>query len=186
MKKIVFCAIAIVVLFAACQKIKNLANINFNIPFSQSVTLPDVQGFPYGATLPGGGLNLPIPPVEVAINAQQIFDQYHASSKNLVEANLANADLQITAPAGQYFDFVDSIQVFISTEGLPEVLMAYLYNVPKGQTKINLIVVPGLNLKDYAVQDSVTLRLNAHVNAIPASGTQMLTEGAFHITANPL
>ncbi len=186
MKKIVFCAIAMVVLFTACQKIKNLANINFNIPFSQTVTLPDMPGFPYGATLPQGGLNLPIPPVSVATNAQQIFDQYHASSKNLVSANLNNADLQITAPAGQYFDFVDTIQVFISTEGLPEILVAYLYNIPKGQTKINLVVVPGLNLKSYAVQDSVILRLNAHVNAIPVQGTQVLTEGAFHVVANPL
>ena len=186
MKKIVFCIIAMAVLFTACQKIKNLANINFNIPFSQSVTVLGIADYPYGVLLPGGGLSLPFPPITVATNAQQIFDQYHASSKNLIEADLNNLDLQITAPAGQYFDFVDSIQVFISTETLPEVLVAYLYNVPKGQNKINLVTVPGLNLKSYAVQDSVTLRLNAHVNAIPASGTNILTEGAFHVVANPL
>jgi hypothetical protein len=186
MKKLVFCAIAMVKLFTACQKIKNLANINFNIPFSQSVTVPDIAGFPYGATLPQGGLDLPFPPLSVATNAQQIFNQYHASSTNLVDANLSNMDLQITAPAGQYFDFVDSIQIFISTESLPELLVAYLYNIPKGQTKINMVVVPGLNLRSYAVQDSVTLRLNAHVNAIPAQGTAVVTEGTFHVTANPL
>ena len=186
MKKIVFCMVAAVILLAACQKIKNIANISFNIPFSQSVALPDIAGFPYGASLPAGGLNLPIPPVSVATNAQQIFDQYHASSKNLIDANLNNMDLQITALVGQYFDFVDSIQIFISTESSPELLVAYLYNIPKGQTKIIMQVVPGVNLKSYVVQDSVTLRLNAHVNAIPQFGTQLLTEGAFHVVANPL
>ena len=186
MKKIVSLAFLGLISMAACQKIKSIANINFTIPFSQSVTVPDVAGYPSGAVLPNGGLTLPFPPMTVATNSQQLFEQYHASSKNLVAANLDNMDLQITAPPNQTFDFVDSIQLFISSETVPEILVAYLYNVPKGQTKINLLITPGQNLKSYVVQDSVTLRLNAHINALPQGGTTLQAEGAFHVTANPL
>ena len=185
MKKIAFLAIAALVLLAACQKIKSIANINFNIPFSQTVEVPSIDGFTYGVPLSNGGLSLPFPAVSVATNAGQLFTQYHASSKNVVDAHVNNIDLQITS-ADQNFDFLDTIQLYISTESLPEILVAYQYNIPKGQTKVNLTIVPGLNLKNYVVQDSVTLRMNAHINALPRPGTQVLAEGSFHVTANPL
>ncbi len=186
MKKIVFLLIAAVIWVSACQKIKSIANINFKIPFSQSVSVPDVAGYPSGAVLPAGGLNLPFPPVTVATNTQQYFDQYHASSKNLIAADLNDADIMITAPPGQNFNFLDSIQIFVSSETVPEILIAYLFDVPKGVTKINLVVVPGQDLKRYVVKDSITMRLKAHVNALPFAGTELQTEGAFHVTANPL
>jgi len=185
MKKIVLLAVVILVMTAACQKIKNLANINFNIPFSQTVETPAIDGYSYGVPLPGGGATLPFPSVSVATNAQQLFDKYHGSSKNLVDAHINNIDLQIVS-AGQNFDLLDTIQLFLSTETLPEILVAYQYNIPKGQTRVDLTIVPGKNLKNYVVQDSVRLRLNAHINALPRPGTQILAEGVFRVTANPL
>lgn len=185
MKKILFLIVAIVS-FAACQKIKDLANIPFDIPYSQNITIPAIPGYTYGMPLPGGGVDLPFPPIAVAINAQQYFDQYHASPRNLVSADLGNANLEITAPGYQYFDFLDTIQLFISTESQPEILVAYDYNIPKGKKIISLFIVPGLNLKNYVTGDSLTIRLDTHINAIPAPGTQVHVSGNFHIVANPL
>ncbi len=184
MKKIT--VLLVLVAFAACQKVKNLANISFNVPYSQTISVPGVPGYLYGISLPDGGLDLPFPAVTVATNARQYFDQYHASSKNVVSVYLSSLDMQVIAPPNQFFDFLDSIQLFISTETQPEVLVAYEYNIPKFQKEIILSVVPGLNLKDYFVQDSMTVRLNAHVNAVPASGTQLQISGQFRCTANPL
>lgn len=148
--------------------------------------MPAVPGYQYGIALPAGGLDLPFPAITVATNAQQYFDQYHASSKNVVSVYLSSLNMQVIAPPNQYFDFLDTIQFFISTETQPEVLVAYAYNIPKLQQAIMLTVVPGLDLKNYFVQDSMTVRLNAHINAVPASGTQLQINGQFRCTANPL
>ncbi len=185
MKKFVLFAVILIIAFASCQKIKSLANINFNIPFSQTVETPAIDGYNYGLPLPNGGATLPFPAVSVATNSQELFDKYHASSKNLVSARINNIDLQITS-AGQNFDFLDTIQLYISAQNLPEMLVAYQYNIPKGQTRVDLAIVPDKNLKEYVVKDSVTLRLNAHINALPKPGTQVMAEGVFRVTANPL
>ena len=185
MKKILF-LLAVIISFTACQKIKNLANIGFDAPFSQTVTVPPVPGYTYGMAIPGGATDLPFPPLAAATNAQQYFDQYHASRKNVVSANLTSLTMQITSPAAQTFDFLNSVQLYISTESQPEVLVAFLNNVPKGQKTITLNITPGLNLKDYVDGDSVIIRLDANVNAVPISGTQVLSQGNFHMVANPL
>ena len=185
MKKIL-CLVILATSFTACQKIKNLANITFDVPYSQTVTVPSVPGYTYGIALPAGGIGLPFPATTVATNASQYFNQYHASSKNIVSAYLSNLNMQIIAPPNQYFDFLDSIQLFISTETQPEVLVAYQYNISKWMKQISLVIVPNVNLKNYFVQDSITVRLNAHINAIPASGTQVQISGKFSVTANPL
>ena len=185
MKKIILLAIAAIVLISACQKIKSIANINFNIPFWQTAEVPAIGGYNYGIPLPAGGAGLPFPPVAVATNAGQLFTQYHAGRKNVVDAHVNNIDLQIVA-GDQNFDFLDTIQLFVSTADLPEVLVAYKYNIPKGQKRIDLTIVPGMKLRNYVVEDTVRLRMNAHVNAVPKPGTQVMAEGAFHVTANPL
>ena len=103
-----------------------------------------------------------------------------------MSAYLSNINMQIIAPPDQYFDFLDTIQLYISTETQPEVLVAYQYNIPKWMKQISLVIVPNVNLKNYFVQDSITVRLNAHINAIPASGTEVQLSGKFSVTANPL
>ena len=185
MKKIIF-LVLVITSVTACQKIKNLANISFSIPYSQTITVPTVPGYTYGMPIPGGSVQLPFPPVTVAINAQQYFNQYHASAKNVVSASLGSMSLQITTPETQYFDFLNTIQLSVSTEIQPVVLVAYLYDVPKGQKTINLIITPGVDLKDYVTGDSITVQLNAYVNAVPAPGTQIYLSGNFNVTANPL
>ena len=185
MKKIILLAASIISL-SACQKIKNAANISFDVPYTQTVTLPPVPGYTYGTPLPSGGADLPFAKVSLATNAQQYFDQYHASRANVVSAFLTQLDMQITNPANQNFDFLDRMELYISTESQPEVLVAYQYSIPKGSKKIDLVIVQGLDIKNYADADSVTVRLNAHVNAVPIPGTQVYSEGNFHITANPL
>ena len=136
--------------------------------------------------LPSGGLELPFPAVSVPTNAQQLFNQYHASSKNLVSADLSSLSLQMLSPAGQNFDFLDSVQVFVSAADQQEVMIAYSNGVPKGQTTLNLTAVPGVNLKNYIVQDTISIRLSAHINAVPASGSQVKLSASFHVVANPL
>ena len=187
MKKIGFLTgIVLTALFISCNKVKQLANINVDIPYTVQVTVPQVDGDPAGLPLPPGGINLPFPAVAMQTNSQQYLAQYHTSASKIVDVALKSMSLDILSPPGQNFDFLDNVQIYISTRTLPEVLVASANNIPNGQTTIDLATVSSVNLKDYFVQDTIIFRMSAHVNAIPASGTELQISSTFHLLANPL
>jgi len=177
---------AFVACFAGCSKIKQLANINVNIPYSAQVTVPAVEGDTAGFPLPPGGVTLAFPSISVATNSQQYIAEYNTSTDKILNVDLQNLALQILAPANQNFNFLDSVEIYLSAPNQPQVLVAYAYNVPKGLTTLNLTTETGVNLKSYFIQDTIVFTMSAHVNAIPASGTQLNIASTFHLLANPL
>ena len=111
---------------------------------------------------------------------------YSTAANKIISVGLQSLALQIQAPATQNFDFLDSVQVYISAAGQPELLVAYQYSIAKGQTTLNMNPVTDVNLKNYFVQDTIYFRLTTHVNAIPATGTQLNIASSFHVQANLL
>jgi len=94
--------------------------------------------------------------------------------------------MQILSPATQNFDFLDTVQLYMSAPMLPEVLMAYQYNIPKGSTTLNLTTITEVDMKSYFLADTMYLRMRTYINAVPASGTQLNIATTFHMIANPL
>lgn len=121
--------------------------ISFDV--SQGVPEQQVPGSPLGGLLPSF-LPQPFP---VTINVQQETEK--RSTGPARSANLKQVELQITphaSPSGN-FDFVDEIHIYVapssSSSSLPMVEIANLKPVPKGQTTIDLAIVPGVDLLPY-------------------------------------
>ncbi|PQJ13095.1 hypothetical protein CJD36_004955 [Flavipsychrobacter stenotrophus] len=187
MKKIILmCSVAMVALTAGCKKVKDLADISVDIPYTQQVTVPPVDGYTFGFPLPAGGVNLPFPAFAVPTNSKSYLDQYHTTSAKVRKVDLKGLTIQLTAPASQNFDFLDTVQLFIAAPSQPEVLVAYGYNIPKSQTIFVMTTNSDVNLKDYFLQDTMYFRTNMHVNAVPAPGAQMNIKSVFNLVANPL
>jgi len=184
---LVLATVGAVVFLTSCGgKLKQLANINFDIPYNQQITVPGT-GYAYGTPLPGGGITLPFPAVPVATNSQQYITQYHTSADKILMVNLKSMNLQIASPSGQNFDFLDNISIYISAKNQPEMLIASQNSVPKGQTTLNFTVPDStVNLKSYFLADTMYFRLSAHINAVPPTGEQLQLSSVFHVLANPL
>lgn len=182
MKKILF--LLAISSLTACQKAKNTTVVAFDMPYSQAQALSLEPG--NGDPIAGAGATMSFAPVTVATNARPYFDKYGTNSQNIESTYLGGMNLQIPTPGNHYFDFADKLELYISGNGQPEVLVAAYDNIPKGLKTINLNLVPGINLKNYIVNDSITVRLNAHVNFIPSPGAQILSTGDFQITAKPI
>jgi len=150
------------------------------------VSVPQIAGDTAGVALPPGGASLPFPTFPVVTNSQQYISQYKTSTDKIVSFDLSSMQVQILSPSTENFDFLDSIQIYISAANQPEVLVAYQYSVPKGQTTLSLAVPSGLNLKNYFIQDTMYFRVNSHINAVPASGTTLNIASSFNLVANPL
>ncbi len=169
----------------ACTKLKQLANIDVNIPYSQQISVPTIPGGVSGTPIPGG-LTVPFPAVGFATNSKQYIAQYHTSANKIISVGLNSLALQILSPSGQNFDFLDNVDVYISSQTQPEMLLASDIDIPKGQTTLNLVTATDVNLKNYFIDDTIYFRMTAHINAVPFSGTQLEMSSIFNLLANPL
>ena len=185
MKKIAVVLAVVMGLFGGCKPISNLTAITVDLDYTQQVQMPAVSGYAYGTPLPAE-FTVGLDAIPVPTNSAADLSQYHTSANNLTSVMLKSMNLQITAPTGQNFDFLDSIQIYLSGTGLTQQLMAYDYNIPKGQTTITLTPVAGFNIKPYFLLDTMYVGTTLHINAIPQTGTAANINSVFTMVANPL
>ena len=186
MKKILLgCTLAAIAFNIGCKKVKDLADISVDLPYTQQVTIPPVDGYTFGFPLPAGGAGLPFPRIAVPTNSKAYLEQYHTTSAKVIKVGLKSMVIELTSPPSQNFDFLDTVQLYISAPSQAEVLVAYKYGIPKGQTSL-ILTASDVSLKDYFLQDTMYLRANMHVNAVPAPGAQMNIKSVFNLVANPL
>ncbi len=187
MKSLIILANLSLLLFATgCRKVKQLANINVDIPYSQVIEVPAVPGYNYGVPLPAGGVLLPFPAIGLPTNSEQYVIQYNTSIEKVTSVDLKSMAISIQLPADQNFDFLDNISVYISANALPEMLVAYKNEVPKGLKTLEMFTVTSVNLKNYYLQDTVYFRITSHINSVPPGGEQLKLTSVFHMLANPL
>ncbi len=110
-----------------CKKVLGL--LHFNVDDTQSFTVPATYPFP-----------TPLPPVTITSTASATYANNNTSAKYVQDVTLERITLTATKPAGQTFDQLKSIQVYISTDasGSNKVLLASLDQVPAGATSIQL------------------------------------------------
>jgi hypothetical protein len=186
MKKMMFPAIMVLMaFFTGCTKIVNLANINIDIPYTTQATVPLIPGDTVGTPLPAG-MVLNFPTKDVQSNSKQVLTQYNTSTSKIVSVDLKSLSIAILSPPSQNFDFLDTVQLYISAASLPERLIAYRYNVPKGLTTLVLNTADSVSLKGYFLADTMHFRVRTFITAVPASGTTLSASIVFHMIANPL
>ena len=80
------------------------------------------------------------------------------SKADVDSVRLTSFTMEIDAPPGQNFDFLDRIAFFAGSDGLNEVRIAHLDAVPKGATKLTLESDAGVELKPYVVAPKMRIR----------------------------
>ena len=185
-KSIWICVLLAIAILNGCKKVKDLATISVNIPYTQHVSIPNNSGYAYGFPLPGGGVDISIPLVAVPTNSKAYLDQYHTNGDKVIKVGLNGLTLQPTAPQNENFDFLDTVRLYISVPGHQEQLAAYKYSVEKGMQVIALTTNPDVNLKDYFLEETMNFRVGMHINAVPDPRAEMDIKLVFNLVANPL
>ncbi|MES2703876.1 MAG: hypothetical protein V4649_14645 [Bacteroidota bacterium] len=185
MKKTLSLLTLIVLLFTNCRKIKEETLLNFDVAFEETVAVPP-PGVQSEGGLPAGGASLDFPSYAIATNIKQKLDQYNTKSEKVTDVKLLLHSIQILRPQYHYFDYLDSVELYISAPNQPEKLIAYRYDVPKGIFTLDFKTVQDVNLKQYLLQDTIYLRMRAHVNAVPPGDEVLRVRSTFQVRANPL
>jgi hypothetical protein len=102
------------------------------------------------------------------------------------EITMSNFRVKIDSPSTHYFNFLDSVRVFIANkDGSERKLVAYKGNVAKSQQQLIMDVIPNFNLKPYLLKDSFRFYVGGTKSADPTgfSGTTYFSfDAAFNGT----
>lgn len=159
----------------ACESVSRLTQ--FTITHNTSITIPSSSGL----NLP---FNLYTPDVET--NSSQSFENNNTRADLVEEVSLRASTLTITSPSNGNFDFLKSIEVYISAENEDEVLIAERQNIQDGVGQVLELQTTGANLKDYITKSTYDLRINVVTDQIPGSDVEIDVENEFWVDANVL
>ncbi|RYD54864.1 MAG: hypothetical protein EOP56_18010 [Sphingobacteriales bacterium] len=179
--------IAAVSMFAiGCDKIEDLAKIEKDLDFTQTV---DVPGLPNGAdSLAQGQVvrgDFPIMAIETK-SKEFLEGEGSAANPDAVEhVKLSKFKASVLMPANGDFDYVDSIYVFLSAKGLSEIKIASKTSVAKGSKSIDFDCNSD-NLKEYFLKDTMYVRMGGKFVGAPDSGSRLEIKPTFNVKANLL
>lgn len=157
-----------------CKKVDKLTQ--FDMEFNETVVVESSIG-----------INLPfnILTPDIVTNSESTFE-VNDTRKDLVEKIvLTTLSLTVTSPSNTDFSFLNSINVYISADGLNEVKIAWKANIPSGVSTITLDVT-GVDLKEYIKKDKFYLRLNKETDEILTSDHHIDIDAVFFVDAKIL
>lgn len=174
MKKSFFILLTGVLLLSSmsCKKLQELTQ--FEMKFTNKVTVP-----------PSFGINTPfdILTPEVNTNSESEFSSRGTEKKYIDKINLTSMALKITSPSTQRFDFMKSITISITAEGLSELKIAQKLDIPDNVGNELILDVFENDIAEYIKKDKFRLRVNVTNDKATNSEVQIDVNSVFNVKA---
>lgn len=159
---------------SSCDKVDELTK--FDLEYNSKVVVP-------GAT----GVNLPFnmltPDMETNSESQFMVND---TRKDLIEEiKLTELQMVITSPTDADFSFLKTIEVYISAEGLEEMLIAE-QEVDENVGSTLDVTVLDIDLKEYIKKDEFNLRLNTVTDEVINEDHEIDVNSTFFVDAKIL
>ncbi|MDX5419492.1 MAG: hypothetical protein LPK09_09760 [Hymenobacteraceae bacterium] len=158
----------------SCDKVDDLLTFYIN----QEETIRVESNFPIGIVTP-------LSPIPVTTNSEETFKNNKTRAELVKDVSLNKLTLTIAEPANENFDFLRSIEIYLSSEKGGETKIAYLDEVPKG---VNSIELKSTNAKldQYIKGDTYTIRTKAAVGKPITRDISIKAAMRFKVTADPI
>jgi hypothetical protein len=163
----------IVFFFQDCKKLKKYTD--FDVDYSTDFVIP----------ANGGLIGLPINIVtpETTTNTEGVYDNNDTEAKLVDEVTMTRLNLVINSPQNASFDFLESIEVYLSTSSEPEVLVASKYDIPKSGLRVLELDTRDENLKAYLQENAFKIRVKTNMRQAVAYDISMTANETFHVKA---
>lgn len=159
---------------SSCDKIDELTK--FDMDYRTSVVIESAVG----VDLP---FDIVTPDVETDSESEFAIND---TRKDLIEEiQLKTLRLEITAPEGEDFSFLESLEIFISAEGLEEIQIASITEVPESVAILDLDTSDS-DLQEYIKKDAFSLRLNTVTDEVLTSDITLDVFCVFFVDAKIL
>ncbi len=171
-KLLAFFPLLVLLASGSCKKVDELTE--FDISYSSEAAIP---GSPYDTS---GAVDFLIPDIKTESSTKFAAG---GTSKDFIDGIYLKS-LTITNQSGD-LDFMDAMSVFISADGLPEVLLASKINFPKGTNSV-VLDPGGNNIKEYIFKDAISLRLGATVNSLRPEEQKLKIDQVMRVSGKKL
>jgi hypothetical protein len=176
MKKILLLTLlSITIMISGCNKINKLTQ--FEIEYNETAVIESSIG-----------INLPfnIYTPNITTNSASTF-AINDTRKDLVEEVILTAlDLTLTTPQDADFSFLKSIEVYLSAEDLPEILIAWNDAVPSNTGNYLELETAEADLQEYIKKDQFSLRLQTITGELLLSDHSIDIHAVFFVDAQIL
>lgn len=170
-----FYVITAIFLFNSCDKIDELTK--FDMEYDSTVEIKSTAN-----------LNLPFdvftPDVET--NSESEFEVNDTRKDLIEEIRLKKLDLNITSPSDQDFGFLESVDIYISADGLDEIRIAYVAEVPQTVGNSISMDLEDVDIKEYIKKDKFSLRLNTVTDEALTNDCSIDVKSVFFVDAKIL
>ncbi|WP_396633149.1 hypothetical protein [Maribacter sp. R86514] len=173
-KKSIF-VICLFALITSCDKLDELTK--FDMEYSQRATIPSSAGIdlPFDVFTP-----------EIETNSESTFEVNDTRKDLIEEIKLTELELVIILPDSADFSFLNSIEVYISADGLEEIKIAYLEEVPDDAGSVITLDTADTDLKEYIKSDEFSLRLNTVTDELMSTDHELEVNSTFFVDAKIL
>jgi len=158
----------------SCDKVDELTK--FDLEYNSKVVVP-------GAT----GINLPFNMLtpDMETNSESQFKVNDTRKDLIEEIKLTKLQMVITSPTDADFSFLNSVEVYISAEGLEEIKIAEK-DVDENAGSILDVDVLDIDLKEYIKKDEFNLRLNTVTDEVINEDHEIDVNSTFFVDAKIL
>lgn len=175
MKQLLLAVFVLLALFGtSCDKVDDLLTFYIN----QEETIRVESNFPIGIVTP-------LSPIPVTTNSEETFKNNKTRAELVKDVSLNKLTLTIADPANENFDFLRSIELYLSSEKSGETKIAFLDEVPKGVSSIELKST-NAKLDEYIKGDTYTIRTKASVGKPITRDISIKAAMRFKVTADPI
>lgn len=115
--------------------------------------------------------------------SQATFAANNTDNDNIQSISLTSLELEITSPSAQEFDFLEDIELFISADGLDEVMLGFILNMQNLVDNTVTLTCSQSDLQEYLKQDDFTLRARTVSDEINADDVEINIKSTFTVTA---
>ena len=133
----------------------------------------------------GTGISVPVSFLtpDIESNSETEFEVHDTRKDKIQHISLTAMRLEITSPIGQEFDFIEDLELFISADGLDELLLAYVYNMNNSVGNVIEITCSQSDFQEYIKKDKFKLRLRTVTDEANLSDVEIKIYSRFNVDA---
>ncbi|WP_430908122.1 hypothetical protein [Maribacter sp. 2-571] len=170
-----FSVLVLLLTFCSCDKVDELTK--FDIDYDTSVVIASAAN-----------INLPFDVVtpDVETNSESEFAVNDTRKDLIEEIKLKSLRLELASPEDADFSFLESVEIFISAEDLPELQVATIVEVPMDAGTVIELDTSDDDLKDYIKKNRFSLRLNTVTDEVLTEDHTIDVKSVFFVDAKIL
>lgn len=133
----------------------------------------------------GTGVSVPFTVLtpDIESNSESEFEVNDTRKDKIEEIRLTKMRLEITSPPGMEFDFLKDIELFISADGLDEILLAYIYDMDNSVGSSINVTCSESDFQEYIKKDKFKLRVRTVSDEYNLSDVEIKIFSTFNVDA---